>query len=659
MKAFSPMQRFRYFLERLFIRGTPWQFLVMATLIGLISILGGILVYGSGEPGTGIEDEIWWAFLRLTDPGYLGDDEGIWRRTVSTVLTVSGYVLFLGALVAILTQWLGRHMRSLERGLSPVNINHHIVILGWTDRTLPLLRELWLAEGRVRRFLSRSGGSGRLRLVVLAEDLRPELAQELRSDAILGKHFNSVILRSGSALNNEHLHRAACLNAAAVIVPARTFAYTGAVSSDVEVIKILLALNSQAATAGAALPYVVTEIQEPDKVHIARRAFHGPMEVVAGDSFISKIMIQTVRHPGLSHVCLELFHHGIGQNLYIHQNPDLDGSTIDRIREGFPKACLCGLVREKNGDFSAILSPPGHLILQPGDSLVMLAKDFDAAREYRQPCAPLHAKENTGQTPVSIPVHTGHKKAILIAGWSQKVPELLRELVSHGDMIQQVTIFSSRPVEERVCAILDAETGIANHFLHHITGEVTSEEAWCAMDLRLFDTIVLLSSDRLASGEEADARTIVGYLQLEALLETMENRPQILLELSDPNNRRLLGHRKGEAIISPLLLGHLLVHVALRREMLTVLHQLFRAGGPEITFRSPAEYGLTQAKLSFADLCRRAWEKGETLLGLSCSGAGENPTRSLCLNPAHNAIIELKKGDCLVVIAGQNPSLQK
>jgi hypothetical protein len=33
---------------------------------------------------------IWWSFLRLSDPGYLGDDEGVVSVTISTVVTVQG-----------------------------------------------------------------------------------------------------------------------------------------------------------------------------------------------------------------------------------------------------------------------------------------------------------------------------------------------------------------------------------------------------------------------------------------------------------------------------------------------------------------------------------------------------------------------------------------
>ena len=70
---------------------------------------------------------MWWAFLRLTDPGYLGDDEGLARRTISTVVTVLGYVLFLGLLIAILTQWLNQLIARLESGVTPVALSDHVL----------------------------------------------------------------------------------------------------------------------------------------------------------------------------------------------------------------------------------------------------------------------------------------------------------------------------------------------------------------------------------------------------------------------------------------------------------------------------------------------------------------------------------------------------
>ena len=56
------------------------------------------------------------------------------RRTVSTVVTVLGYVLFLGLLIAILTQWLNETIAKLEAGVTPIALSDHVVILGWTHR---------------------------------------------------------------------------------------------------------------------------------------------------------------------------------------------------------------------------------------------------------------------------------------------------------------------------------------------------------------------------------------------------------------------------------------------------------------------------------------------------------------------------------------------
>lgn len=107
MLPFRIVDRIKFIVERQLVKGAGFQLLVVGCFIALISLIGGLLVVlpQAGEfesPG----HAIWWAFLRLTDPGYLGDDVGTWQRIVSTLLTIMGYVVFMGTLVAILTRWL-------------------------------------------------------------------------------------------------------------------------------------------------------------------------------------------------------------------------------------------------------------------------------------------------------------------------------------------------------------------------------------------------------------------------------------------------------------------------------------------------------------------------------------------------------------------------
>ena len=114
MLPFRIIDRVKFIVERQLVKGAGFQLLVVGGFIGLISLLGGLLVVPQEGAFEGVGSAIWWAFLRLTDPGYLGDDVGTWQRLVSTLLTISGYVVFMGTLVAILTRWLIAKMGAGE-----------------------------------------------------------------------------------------------------------------------------------------------------------------------------------------------------------------------------------------------------------------------------------------------------------------------------------------------------------------------------------------------------------------------------------------------------------------------------------------------------------------------------------------------------------------
>ena len=72
----NPLIVLRFLLERLVLRGLHYRLLLSALIIGLVSLLGGLLVLVLESDISEMGDAIWWAFLRLSDPGYLGDDEG-------------------------------------------------------------------------------------------------------------------------------------------------------------------------------------------------------------------------------------------------------------------------------------------------------------------------------------------------------------------------------------------------------------------------------------------------------------------------------------------------------------------------------------------------------------------------------------------------------
>ncbi len=47
---------------------------------------------------------------------------------------MAGYVVFLGALVALMTTWLDRSLQYLASGRSQIFEEGHTLIIGWNDR---------------------------------------------------------------------------------------------------------------------------------------------------------------------------------------------------------------------------------------------------------------------------------------------------------------------------------------------------------------------------------------------------------------------------------------------------------------------------------------------------------------------------------------------
>lgn len=141
---------------------------------------------------------------------------------------------------------------------------------------------------------------------------------------------------------------------------------------------------------------------------------------------------------------------------------------------------------------------------------------------------------------------------------------------------------------------------------------------------------------------------MVGYLQLEDILSGSVQRPQVIMEFNDPHNRSLMYGHQSEILISPIILSHILAQVALRRELRVVLDELFTVGGPEIQFRDPYDYPLSD-NIDFQLLEKVVATKGEVALGIFRAAADEHG-RHLLMNPPRKQLLDLCEGDRLLVL---------
>lgn len=633
------LDRLHFGLERLVLRGLGYRLLLAASIVAVVALVAAGLVLlldaGFSEPG----EAVWWAFLRLTDPGYLGDDEGVARRSVSTVVTVLGYVLFLGLLIAILTQWLNDMIRKLESGLTPVAVSDHVIVLGWTHRTPTIVSELLSTRGRLQRFLQ-SRGARDLRIVIMAEHVDGDLVRKLRER--LGRLWSDqqVLLRSGTPLRVDHLERVGFRDAAVLILPGADFGERKPETVDAETVKTLMAVSENASESGAAPPLAVAELYDGRRALVARQAYGGDSEILATDEIISRLIAQSVRQRGLCSVFSELLTLHAGNALYVRRFEDQAGAKFRDLRGAFPKAILLGKVC--SGEQGPALNPDPETVLEAEDLLVLVARSFED-------CVPGATRRASVSASTAAPSRPApEERRVLILGWSRKAPALLGEFERYGGNALEIDVVSSTPLEERESAMARRGPGEPSGRVRQIQAGYTAPGVLEDLEPQRYDNIVLLASEQLAEEEQADATTVFAYLMLRGLLPEGGPRPRLFIELMDEENEFLFRREHEDVIVSPTLVGYLLSQVALRRELAAIFAELSRPWGAQIVLQPALEYLATRGPVRFEDLECAAAARGEIALGLR---RAQGPAADLALNPDRDAEWTLARGDEVVVLA--------
>ncbi len=406
-------------LEQVMVRGALSRFALMLVLVGLVALLAGILIRQLVPGFESLGDAVWWAFEHIVVPEYVDGDEGVAKLTVGTVLIVIGSILFAGAVIAILVQWLNETIEHLQLGLTPVTLDAHIVLAGWTSRTQSILEEILASQGRVERFLRRRGVR-RLHVVLLAERADARLRERIRLQ--LGERWNprQIILRSGTPLLLEDLERVDFAHAAAIVMPAADTTAADSLDADTQTVKALMTIGDALEEAPPEeLPLVVVEIQDPRHMDTLRALYKGPMEIITGDEVISRLVVQTVRHPGLSHVFTEFTTDLTGSQIYLREEPQLAGVSVQQLVHAFPKGVLVGVVRPRGEGFQALLNPPHDLRLEEEDLLAVLA----ASREDAAPPATIAPALELPERPATESAMQAQRR-VLVLGWNHRVPAI-------------------------------------------------------------------------------------------------------------------------------------------------------------------------------------------------------------------------------------------
>jgi len=563
--------RLRFRLERLILRGLGYRLLIAAVIVAATALVAGVLAVILVPEFSDPDSAIWWAFLRLTDPGYLGDDQGFARRVISTVVTVLGYVLFLGLLIAILNQWMDRLITDLELGVSPVAISNHILLLGWTHRTPIIVKQLLRSGKQADRFLKRRGAR-ELRVVILAEHINQDLSNELKEQ--LGDLWNDrqVLLRSGTPLRIEHLERVAFQDAAVLILPGADFTEQNPGVVDAETIKTLLSVSKHIEVSGSQYPLAVAGLCDSSRSAIASKAYRGDNVIMGDDETVAHLMIKSMLQKGLGNVYSELLTPHVGNVLHVRSHVELIGSRFGDLRFRFPHAIVLGTVRP--GGTKAELNPDPQTRIREGDFLVFIADNYDD-------CVPGTAVPGVSIPAEKIPPRPAleDERRVLILGWSRKVPSILYELERDGGEYLRIDVVDLKPVEDRKRLMANHGLGSTGKSVRHIEANLGHPTALEGLKPEHYHNILIVARDSMEDEAHADAASASTYLMLRSLLPAESRGPDLTLELLEKENLFLFDNRVEDVIVSPLMTSYILSQVALQRELEGVFLELARPWG--------------------------------------------------------------------------------
>jgi hypothetical protein len=628
--------RLRYLIDRAFAREIFGQLLLLfvltfsVTLIGMTALFFGLFADDNldvkgipTELDQSFLDSLWWSFNLVLD--LRGFDEMYGASPIILIyalfLALVGLVA-LSLLISLINNTMQRRLEALRSGGTPVLEKNHLLILGWNNKVFSVLRQLAMLQPG-------------LKVVILAPREINYMQEKLRLAGIPELRL-TIILRAGEPSNRNELERVALSDASSVIILATD-------ADDSETIKTLVLLTAKKDWNGS-MPTLASEVAHVRSQELATIAARGRVNLISSSTIVSKVIVQTIRNPGLAGVLRELFS-PVGNNIYVVSAPAATGAMIEDIAYQFADAIPIGISWEKSMDgttaHAVALNPEPDYDITADEKLVVVARQLPLTPAVKH-TKPTRTNDQHDISYRAVPEH------ILVIGWSATITDIMLEIDAHAQQGTEVTLLSRMSAEEARAAVGGEKTQFSNIDLRLSKGDVTDATAYVNLDLNTFDTIVVLADDSVQGGE-VDTRTLRVLLRLSDLRKYHQQRAHTVVELTDAASLELFTElHVDDVIISPDIVSAQLAQVAQQPVLGPIYRELLSAGGVEIALRPASEYVSPGKAVKFSDLVLAAQQKLEVALGLYIGDSDE-----VLLNPARDEEWQPAANDQVVVLAQQ------
>ncbi len=592
--------------------------------LGTVALVGAfsLALTAAGLSPHSLGENAWKILLRTLDPGTLADDAGWPFRLFMLGVTLVGILLF-SALISILSAGLQVRIEDLRKGRSLVVEKNHIVVLGWSAKIFTILREL-VAANESRRDSC---------IVILAE--RDKLAMEDELRLKLPKRGRTrIVCRAGNPTDPHDLDLVSPQRAKAIVVLAPESS-----NPDAETVKTILALTSRRPL-GSRPYHIVAELRDSDNLRLAQMVGKDEVEFVVADDLVARMTVQACREIGLSLVYTELMDFGGGE-MYFHEHRSLMGKSFAEVVLMYPHCAAVG-VQRANGKVS--VNPPQDYQLQAGDRVVVLAEDESSIRLGPVP-------EFSGLAAVPVRKIERHPERVLLLGWNDKAPIIIRELDRYLPKDSELTIVSAYDVSQQVDAQIPE---LENLTTEYWTSSTVDHAVLEGLDVPSYQHVMVLAYSQHLDQQECDSQTLMTLLNLRDICDRENARVGLLSEMLDVRNRELAEvTHADDFIVSDRLVSMVISQVTENKDTMRIFDDLFHHEGSEMFLR-PADYLVPLGvEMTFYDVCDLASERGETAVGYRLKDLHFEASEhyGLRLNPRKKDLVRFGEGDQIVVLA--------
>ncbi|KAE8907405.1 Ion channel [Phytophthora fragariae] len=590
------------------------------TVVGLILIgIGGIFLKAV-QPSRKIGETVWESWTYLADTGShtsLAQD-GI--RVVGVLTTLVG-ILYFSVVMGFVVDGIRAKLDTLKKGKSVVAVENHTLLLGWTEKSVSLIRQICLANA------SENGGV----IVVLAEmdkeELEAELESQIRTEELRGTR---VIFRTGTPLLSVDLLKASAHRAKSIVIMANS---TGdADRSDAAVLRTVLSLKTLPELAG----HIVAELRDIDNDPLVRLVGGKEVEILVSHDIIGRLVLMSARSPGLARVYSSLLGFE-GNEFYCKEWPECIGVAFGGLTERFPNAIPLGIKR-KNGE--VFICPDADLILEKGDQILVLAEDDDTYKA----CPPVSIE--VGKVPPP-PEKMPTSERILMCGWRRDIRDMIQLLDAIVEPETELHIICEEPIHLRNKLLLEGGLtveSLKNIKLVHYVGNTAIRRQLEKLPWHSFTSIMILSDQsRELDIMHSDSHSLASLLLIRDLQARSSSRNSVIQgapgyckcisEILDPRTQRTISTSAtiltlSEFVQSNELVSCILAMISESRDVRVVLDELLGPQGAFFEVEPSYLYCDSSERVSFWQLAKRAMVRGDILCGYQVRG-----TDDTVLNP--------------------------